>query len=202
MKSPAAHLPTLPVFLLRDTVTRQLATISLRQAAREIGLSPNALRNFVGGAEPRAATRAKLERWVAARRATEPRPSVGQLVRLLGELGAELSPAQTARLGRETARFLLDAYEAYGRIVQMGGDTEPAKQAAAARARLEQDAGLMARIKAAGAERTARQYLGLAEAYAKAGRPDRAKEFCQKILTECPDTPQTVRAKELLGTLK
>lgn len=112
MKAPAAHPPTLPVFLLRDAVARQLATISLRQAAREIGLSPNALRNFVGGAEPRVSTRAKLERWVAARRATDRRPSVGRLVQLLGELGVELSPAQTAQLGRETARFLLSAYEA------------------------------------------------------------------------------------------
>ena len=111
MRGPAARPPTLPVFLLRDAVARQLATTSLRQAAGETGLSPNALRNFVRGAEPRLSTRAKLERWVAARRGTEPRPSVGRLVRLLSELGAELSPTQTAQLGRETARFLLDAYE-------------------------------------------------------------------------------------------
>jgi transcriptional regulator with XRE-family HTH domain len=112
MKGPAARPPALPVFLLRDAVARELATTSLRQAAGEIGLSPNALRNFVRGAEPRLATRAKLEQWVAARRETERRPSVGRLVRLLSELGAELSPTQTAQLGRETARFLLDAYEA------------------------------------------------------------------------------------------
>ncbi len=111
MKRPAARPPTLPAALLRDAVARQLATISLRRAAGEIGLSPNALRNFVRGAEPRLPTRAKLERWVAARRGTEPRPSVSRLVRLLSELGAELSPAQTTQLGRETARFLLAAYE-------------------------------------------------------------------------------------------
>jgi hypothetical protein len=112
VKSPAARPPTLPVFLLRDAVARRLGIVSLRQAAREVGLSPNALRNFVRGAAPRASTRAKLERWMAMHRATEPRPSVGRLVQLLGELGAELSPAQTAQLGRETARFLLGAYEA------------------------------------------------------------------------------------------
>ncbi|OYV69074.1 MAG: hypothetical protein B7Z72_07790 [Gemmatimonadetes bacterium 21-71-4] len=99
------------MFLLREAVARQLATISLRQAAGEIGLSPNALRNFVRGAEPRLSTRAKLEQWVAAHRETEPRPSVGRLVRLLAELGAELSPTQTVQLGRDTARFLLAAYE-------------------------------------------------------------------------------------------
>jgi transcriptional regulator with XRE-family HTH domain len=112
VKSPAARSPTLPAALLRDAVARQLATISLRQAATEIGLSPNALRNFVRGAEPRTPTRAKLERWLATRRPKESRPSVGELVRLLAELGADLSPAQTTQLGRETARFLLDAYAA------------------------------------------------------------------------------------------
>ena len=112
MKRPAVRPPTLPATLLRDAVARQLAAVSLRQAAAEIGLSPNALRNFVRGAEPRTTTRARLERWLATRRPGEPRPSVGELVRLLAGLGAELSPAQMAQLGRETARFLLDAYTA------------------------------------------------------------------------------------------
>ena len=112
MKRPPARPPTLPATLLRDAVARQLAAVSLRQAAAEIGLSPNALRNFVRGAEPRTTTRARLERWLATRRPSEPRPSVGELVRFLAGLGAELSPAQMAQLGRETARFLLDAYTA------------------------------------------------------------------------------------------
>lgn len=106
------RLPTLPATLLRDAVARQLATLSLRQAASEIGLSPNALRNFLAGAEPRAMTRAKLERWLATRRTSERQPRIGDLVRLIGELAGELSPAQAAALGRETARFLLDAYQA------------------------------------------------------------------------------------------
>ena len=104
--------PTLPATLLRDAVARQLATLSLRQAASEIGLSPNALRNFLAGAEPRATTRAKLERWLATRRTDEQGPRVGDLVRLIGELAGDLSPAQGTALGRETARFLLDAYQA------------------------------------------------------------------------------------------
>jgi len=107
--------PTLPATLLRDAVARALATTSLRQAAREIGLSPNALRNFLAGAEPRVATRARLERWLAATRrasSTDPAPTVGHLVHLIGELARELSPAQATELGRDTARFLLDAYHA------------------------------------------------------------------------------------------
>lgn len=103
--------PTLPATLLRDAVARQLATLSLRQAAGEIGLSPNALRNFLAGAEPRATTRAKLERWLVIRKSTEQRPRLGDLVRLIGDLTAELSPSQSAALGRETARLLLGAYQ-------------------------------------------------------------------------------------------
>ncbi len=106
--------PTLPATLLRDAVARALATTSLRQAAREIGLSPNALRNFLAGAAPRMNTRARLERWLASRRAaaTDRAPTVGRLVQLIGELARELSPAQASQLGRETAQFLLDAYHA------------------------------------------------------------------------------------------
>ena len=118
MKSaPATHrsrpprLPTLPATLLRDAVARQLATLSLRQAATEIGLSPNALRNFLAGAEPRATTRAKLERWLATRKTDEKHPRIADMVRLIGDLTAELSPAQAAALGRETARLLLGAYQ-------------------------------------------------------------------------------------------
>jgi hypothetical protein len=87
--------------------------MSLRQAAREIGLSPNALRNFLAGAEPRSATRARLERWLADRKTASPdrHPSVGHLVQLLGELASDLSPAQADQLGQQTARFLLDAYQ-------------------------------------------------------------------------------------------
>jgi len=103
--------PTLPATLMRGAVERHLATISLRQAAAEIGLSPNALKNFLAGAEPRATTRAKLERWLGDRKTQERGPQVGSLVRLIGDLAVDLSPAQGAALGRETARLLLEAYQ-------------------------------------------------------------------------------------------
>jgi tetratricopeptide (TPR) repeat protein len=105
---------------------------------------------------------------------------------------------------REAARIarLLEAYELYGRIVQQGAGTDPAKQASSARARLEQDTALMVRIKEVQAERKAREWLGLAEAYLKADRADRAREFCQKILAEYPQTPQAAAAKDLLNQMK
>lgn len=110
-RSRPPRLPTLPATLLRDAVARQMTSISLRQAAGEIGLSPNALKNFLAGAEPRATTRAKLERWLANRKPAEPGPRVGDLVRLLGDLTVDLSASQATSLGRETARLLLEAYQ-------------------------------------------------------------------------------------------
>ncbi len=104
-------VPTLPVPLLRDAVARETARLSLRRAAREVVISPNGLRNFLNGSAPRSATRAKLERWLADReRVTRP-PNVGQLVRLLNELTGDLSPQQTAQLGRDIAALLAKSYE-------------------------------------------------------------------------------------------
>jgi len=101
---------------------------------------------------------------------------------------------------RSAARLdrLTEAYEIYGRIVQLGGGTEPAIQAAAARARLEADTALMARIQVLQTERKARQYLSLADGYFKSGRFDLARQYCMKILSECPKTPQAADAKALL----
>jgi hypothetical protein len=61
MKIGRRGVPTLPVPLLRDAVARELARMSLRQASRQIAISPNGLRNFVSGAAPRTTTRVKLE---------------------------------------------------------------------------------------------------------------------------------------------
>ncbi|MBI4512734.1 MAG: hypothetical protein HY702_01370 [Gemmatimonadetes bacterium] len=106
-----ARVPSLPVPLLRDAVARQVARASLRSAAREMGISPNGLRNFLNGATPRARTRAKLERWLGKRSARAPKPNVGHLVRLIGEIGADLSPAEVAALARQIAALLEAAYE-------------------------------------------------------------------------------------------
>lgn len=105
-------MPTLPVSLLRDAVEKEIAELSLRGAAKQIGSSPNGLRNFINGSMPRSATRAKMERWLASldHRSVLP-PTVGHLVRLLSELSGDLSPQQTALLGRNISALLADAYE-------------------------------------------------------------------------------------------
>lgn len=111
MNGRAAAPPTLPVPVLRAAVQREVDRSSLRQAAREIGLSPNGLRNFLIGAAPRTSTRIRLERWLTRRGAGEARPSVKHLVRLLDELAVDLSAEQAAALAQGVSDFLLDAYQ-------------------------------------------------------------------------------------------
>ncbi len=106
----ALRPPSLPAAVLRDAVAREVATLSLRRAAGEIGLSPNGLRNFLAGAIPRPATRARLEAWLGGRRPNQSGPSMGALVRLLGELSADLPARERAALGQDVAEFLVRAY--------------------------------------------------------------------------------------------
>ncbi len=111
MNAGRRSVPTLPVPILRDAVARETAGLSLRRAAGEISVSPNGLRNFLKGSVPHPATRAKFERWLAVRGRGSRPPSIGQLVRLVSELAAELSPGQGAQLGRDIADLLARAYE-------------------------------------------------------------------------------------------
>ena len=93
-------------------MARETAGLSLRKAAGEIAVSPNGLRNFLRGSVPHPATRAKLEHWLSARGRGSRPPSIGRLIRVVGELGIDLSPGQAAQLGRDIADLLVRAYEA------------------------------------------------------------------------------------------
>ena len=104
-------VPTLPIPLLRDGLSREAARFSLRRVAREVGLSPNGLRDFLLGATPRSASRVKLEGWLAVQGQISRPPNVGQFVRLLNELAVDLSPKQTLDLGRALADLLVESYE-------------------------------------------------------------------------------------------
>ena len=108
-------VPTIPVPVLRDAVALAITDLSLRGAARQIGISPNGVRNFLNGSAPRSATRAKLERWLASLdHRSVPPPTVGHLVRLLTDLSGDLSPQQTVLLGRSISAVLGEAYDARG----------------------------------------------------------------------------------------
>jgi len=106
-----ASVPTLPVPLLRDGIAREAARYSLRRVAREVGMSPNGLRDFLGGALPRSATRAKLEQWLASQGQVTRPPNMGQFIRLLNHLAVDLSPDQTKQFGRAIAELLVESYE-------------------------------------------------------------------------------------------
>lgn len=113
MRPQRRGIPTIPVPLLRDAVEREIAELSLRSAAKQIGVSPNGLRNFINGSVARSATRAKFERWLASLdHRSVPPPTVGHLVRLLTDLSGDLSPQQTVLLGRNISMLLSEAYEA------------------------------------------------------------------------------------------
>lgn len=111
MENIPARPPLLPPDLLRESVTRRVTDRSLRRCAREIGISPNGLRDFLQGAAPRLSTRSKLERWLGAQTSTEKAPSVAHLLRLVGDVAAELSPADADGLRREITKYLSRAYE-------------------------------------------------------------------------------------------
>ncbi|HZI23037.1 MAG TPA: hypothetical protein VFD76_10985 [Gemmatimonadales bacterium] len=105
--------PTIPVPVLRDAVESAITELSLRGAAKQIGVSPNGLRNFINGSAPRSATRAKFERWLASLdHRSVPPPTVGHLVRLLTDLSGDLSPQQAVALGRSISAVLAEAYQA------------------------------------------------------------------------------------------
>lgn len=109
-RAESAGAAALPVPILRDAVERELKWVSLRQAAAEIGISPNALRNFIRGAAPRLTTRTRLERWLAARTTDARTASVSTIVKLLGEVSPDLPARETAAIGRDLAESLLAAY--------------------------------------------------------------------------------------------
>ena len=104
-----ASVPTLPVPLLRDGIAREAARYSLRRVAREVGMSPNGLRDFLRGALPRSATRAKLEQWLASQGQVTRPPNMGQFIRLLNHLAVDLSPDQTKQFGRAIAELLVES---------------------------------------------------------------------------------------------
>ncbi|HUL49654.1 MAG TPA: hypothetical protein VLT79_06570 [Gemmatimonadales bacterium] len=103
--------PTLPVELLRGAIARAVVQTSLRQAAREISISPNGLRNFINGAAARPATCLKLERWIARRDPKRRTPSEGRFIKLLNEVAADLTPRQAGTLAKDVAALIAEAYE-------------------------------------------------------------------------------------------
>jgi tetratricopeptide (TPR) repeat protein len=97
---------------------------------------------------------------------------------------------------------LVEAYAIYDRVVRQGGETEPAKAADDAMARLRKDAALAERLANVEAERQTREWMGLATNYFKAGRFDLARVYCEKVVASYPNAPEAAEAHDLLEALK
>jgi len=121
-----------------------------------------------------------------------------------GVITAAVKPKEMTEAERKIARLDLlgQAYEAYGRIAQQGGETEPGRKAADARTRLEKDAELMARIRAVDADTKARALMKMADGYFAAGRTDLARQHCMKVISDFPQSRQAADARALLERLK
>ncbi|MEX2611102.1 MAG: hypothetical protein WEA24_14240 [Gemmatimonadota bacterium] len=106
----AERHPALPVHRLRDAVAVRVRYRSLRQVAREVGMSPTGLRKFLDGSEPYSATRLKLEHWYVLERLPDDIPSTDAARVALSTLTRGL-PADGADGARATERRLLDVLE-------------------------------------------------------------------------------------------
>jgi hypothetical protein len=54
---------SMPLERVRGVLAARVEATSLRQAAREVGMSPSGLQKLLDGSQPYSATRRKLERW-------------------------------------------------------------------------------------------------------------------------------------------
>ncbi|MEA3367409.1 MAG: tetratricopeptide repeat protein [Planctomycetota bacterium] len=176
------------------------------------GTSPGA--SALGsGAEPEAAEPEPAEPAVEAAGNPDPpgethnaaRPSPGASAP--GSNGVEAADVNSRTLTKAQRRgrrldLLAEAHAIYARVAEMGKGTEVGKKAEAARRRLEQDAGLMVRIRRARLRDQAREWLGLGTNYMRAGRMDKARAYFEKIVAECPDTPQARQARGFLDGMK
>lgn len=59
---PAPNPPA-PLERMREALAARVEATSLRQVAREVGMSPTGLQKVLGGADSYSRTRRKLERW-------------------------------------------------------------------------------------------------------------------------------------------
>ncbi len=79
---------------LKRAVAGGVSATSLRQVAREVGMSPTGLRKFLSGASPYSATRRKLERWYVRRGSA---PDVHSALAALEVLVLDLPPSERIR---------------------------------------------------------------------------------------------------------
>lgn len=109
--APADVAPVLP--RVRDALVRRVEEASLRQAAREVGMSPTGLRKFLDGAYPFPATRLKLERWyVREAGRDEASPDTAAALSALDVLVRTLPPRERASGAHEVISAIAESFDA------------------------------------------------------------------------------------------
>lgn len=81
-----------PLARLREAVERQVTARSLRNAARQVGMSPTGLQKFLSGTAPTDATCRKLERWAFEKAAAGEPPTAETALAVLRLLVGALPP--------------------------------------------------------------------------------------------------------------
>jgi hypothetical protein len=89
--------------VLRARLAARLETASLRQVARDVGMTPSGLRHVLDGGRPQSATRRKLEAWYVRERELSPEAPDAETLRaalrlLVRELPAAERPDALRRL--------------------------------------------------------------------------------------------------------
>lgn len=100
-----------PLARLREAVERQVTARSLRNAARQVGMSPTGLQKFLTGTSPSLSTCRKLERWAFERAADGEPPDAETALAVLRVLVGALHPRRHAEALERLLSILECAYE-------------------------------------------------------------------------------------------
>jgi thiol-disulfide isomerase/thioredoxin len=90
---------------------------------------------------------------------------------------------------------------AYDALAKDHAGTEAGASAAAKAKAMRADTALMARLANEAAERDCKGWLSMARNFAKAGLPDKARPYLQKVIDTYPDTDFAAEAKAMLANL-
>jgi hypothetical protein len=107
----SASRTSAPLDRVREALEARKEAASLRQVAREVGMSPTGLQKVLDGARPYSATRRKLERWYVRETAQYPGSfSAGSAFAALSVLVQDLPPGRRKDV---LARLVSDLREGY-----------------------------------------------------------------------------------------
>ncbi|HEX8432585.1 MAG TPA: hypothetical protein VF625_14945 [Longimicrobium sp.] len=103
-----------PLARLREALGREVDSRSLRITARQVGMSPSGLSNFLDGTPPTGSTSRKLEAWLASCAPPARAHSADTALAVLRVLTRELHPRRQAEAVVRLLSVLERAYAAAG----------------------------------------------------------------------------------------